>query len=354
MSSIKKLIQDLELGNAQLEKGEIDLDAITTLKSKAQALYDKLTIISYKLIEMEVKQLDEHPEKIIKEIERKERLHQETKNQTNLISAIQEQEVINEGYSVSEKGLSFEDLLFENESSITDTVEAAKSSSSTDDIDLFGNEKNPNHEESTPDSSPQEEDKEVIASKNSFLEPQQETNNTLTEEKFIEETVSEEEIIEDASKNTDLKKITPAHETITDKPAANDQMQKTEVAPQENNIKTSSINEQLAEKNSTPSLAEKLAIEKKEEQEKEIAKKMQKDAIDDLKRAISINQKFIFINDLFNGEVGVYNDMIDQINNSGDKTAAETLMKAISQEYSWDNDSASVINFIDLVERRFS
>lgn len=328
VSATKQLIEDIKSGFENLEKGNLNVEDIADLKAKALHLYDKLSIINYKIIEAQVKDIDTSADKIVKEIDRKEHIHQNQKNQTNLISAIQEQEVIAEGYNLSEKGLSFEDLLFENEAK-TDTNETP----SNENIDLFDTEAI--------------EEQETVAT-STLLE-----EDDITEKEEVSNPLAAPEVTPPPTTNK-INTITPE---LEDDPIEKEQPSTPPVvdAKMETEVNKidSSINEQLAEKNNQPSLADKLAEDHKEAQQKEIVSKMQKDPIVDLKKAISINQKFIFINDLFNGEVGVYNDMIEQINNAGDMNTAEGLLKAISQEYQWDTDSASVMNFIDLVQRRF-
>ena len=86
--------------------------------------------------------------------------------------------------------------------------------------------------------------------------------------------------------------------------------------------------------------------------EKTVADKLRQQPITDLKSAIGLNQKFLFMNDLFEGENEKFNDAINKINSF--KTLQEALAY-IDREISsaWDKENSSVINFMDLVERRF-
>ena len=86
--------------------------------------------------------------------------------------------------------------------------------------------------------------------------------------------------------------------------------------------------------------------------EKTVADKLRQQPITDLKSAIGLNQKFLFMNDLFEGENEKFNDAINKINSF--KTLKEALAY-IDREISsaWDKENSSVINFMDLVERRF-
>jgi len=86
--------------------------------------------------------------------------------------------------------------------------------------------------------------------------------------------------------------------------------------------------------------------------EKTVADKLSRQPIKDLKSAIGLNQKFLFMNDLFEGENELFNNAINKIN------AFNTLPEAIAfidNELSsaWDKENSLVLNFMDLVERRF-
>jgi len=86
--------------------------------------------------------------------------------------------------------------------------------------------------------------------------------------------------------------------------------------------------------------------------EKTVADKLSRQPIKDLKSAIGLNQKFLFMNDLFEGENEIFNNAINKIN------SFNTLPEAIAfidsdLSSAWDKENSSVLNFMDLVERRF-
>src|ERR1035437_5958559 len=95
-----------------------------------------------------------------------------------------------------------------------------------------------------------------------------------------------------------------------------------------------------------------IQVEKKEE--KPSISKIQKPAISDISKAIGINDKFQFANELFAGNMLEYNIAIQQLN------AAETLESAmdyfsnLQQLYEWDADNETVKRLLDLVDRRYS
>ena len=86
--------------------------------------------------------------------------------------------------------------------------------------------------------------------------------------------------------------------------------------------------------------------------EKTVADKLSRQPIKDLKSAIGINQKFLFMNDLFEGENEIFNNAINKINSFN--TLPEAIAFIDSELSSaWDKENSSVLNFMDLVERRF-
>lgn len=99
----------------------------------------------------------------------------------------------------------------------------------------------------------------------------------------------------------------------------------------------SSVHEKISDKTDDVSLADKL----------------KKNPVTDLKKSIGINEKFSFINELFDGDLQSYNKTIDQLNTCSDLSAAHGLLKTTAQELSWEQDSETLKLLSDLVERRF-
>ena len=81
--------------------------------------------------------------------------------------------------------------------------------------------------------------------------------------------------------------------------------------------------------------------------------KLKKSKIHDLKTAIPLNQKFIFMNYLFEGENSTYNDSIEKLNSFPDIHAARTYLKELAYIYNWNYEEEAVIQFIEMIERRY-
>jgi hypothetical protein len=75
--------------------------------------------------------------------------------------------------------------------------------------------------------------------------------------------------------------------------------------------------------------------------------------ISDLPKAISINDKFRFINELFHGNATEFNIALNQINTCSEFNDADRYVSNIRDIYHWKEENEVVTLFLDLVERRF-
>ncbi|RBQ08873.1 hypothetical protein [Pedobacter miscanthi] len=77
--------------------------------------------------------------------------------------------------------------------------------------------------------------------------------------------------------------------------------------------------------------------------------------IADLKQAISLNEKLLFIKDLFNGYNLAYSDVIDIINRMNSFEAADSyLQNNYAVKNNWASKQSTVDQFYELLNRRFS
>lgn len=87
---------------------------------------------------------------------------------------------------------------------------------------------------------------------------------------------------------------------------------------------------------------------------KTVAEKLHLKPISDLKSAIGINEKFLFVNQLFEGNLQNYSATIEKINSTADLSSAKQIAADLAGQLNWDNKNEHVKNFMELVERRFS
>lgn len=87
-------------------------------------------------------------------------------------------------------------------------------------------------------------------------------------------------------------------------------------------------------------------------QQASIAKKLEGSPISDLKKNISLNQRFQFCKDLFKGNNQEYELMLEKLNNTN-RDEAMRILQTLKDKYSWNPDSMAAKDFTDLVNRRY-
>lgn len=112
-------------------------------------------------------------------------------------------------------------------------------------------------------------------------------------------------------------------------------------------------NDETTEKSSAAepeSLNDKLRMGKTE-----LLEVLKETPIKDLRKAIGINDRFVFINDLFRGDEAMYERSIKTINSFNIYAEAEYwISRELKVKLGWDKDKESVQHFDQLVKRRFS
>ncbi len=86
-----------------------------------------------------------------------------------------------------------------------------------------------------------------------------------------------------------------------------------------------------------------------------VAETFHRAPIESIARSISLNQKFRFINQLFNGASSAYNqavEEIDTLNNYGQ--ALDLISYRYASQYLWDMSSDEVSELVEILKRRFS
>jgi hypothetical protein len=89
---------------------------------------------------------------------------------------------------------------------------------------------------------------------------------------------------------------------------------------------------------------------KHEHQKKDVSAIMQSKPINNLESAVGINEKFLFIKELFNGDTETYDKTIRIINNSSNFNEAYNYL---NQTFAWDMNNNYVQKILDLIRRRF-
>lgn len=87
----------------------------------------------------------------------------------------------------------------------------------------------------------------------------------------------------------------------------------------------------------------------------ELAEVLTREPVRDLKKAIGINDRFVFVNELFRGDEVMYERSIKTINSFNILQEAEFWMeRELKLKLAWDESKDTVRHFCQLVRRRFS
>jgi hypothetical protein len=109
--------------------------------------------------------------------------------------------------------------------------------------------------------------------------------------------------------------------------------------------------EKKPDESMSENLNQKLAVPS---ESKSIADKLKSQPISDLVAAIGINQKFLFMNDLFKGERDEFHHSMGELNKFDSFLDADNYIRNnLMAKYSWDMESPSAIRFMELIERRY-
>ena len=84
-----------------------------------------------------------------------------------------------------------------------------------------------------------------------------------------------------------------------------------------------------------------------------LASKLQQNPIPDLKSAIGINDKFLFVNELFGGSMEKYNKSIENLNDLKTLNGALIYLNELKIELQWNSSNEAYQKLKDLVSRKF-
>lgn len=113
--------------------------------------------------------------------------------------------------------------------------------------------------------------------------------------------------------------------------------------------------------NPTPTLADKFQAERKSVKDQlttngndnSLGNRMQQSQISDLKAAIGINDKFLFINELFKGDLAGYNRAIENLNNCQSRDEAMKRLHEMRMQFNWSDNSSSFMRLSNFLMRRY-
>ncbi len=89
------------------------------------------------------------------------------------------------------------------------------------------------------------------------------------------------------------------------------------------------------------------------EQKQDLGDKFQQTKITDLTKAMSINDKFLFIRELFKNKSEEFSRAIHTLNGCENIEEAFDIMEGLKKQYFWDSTSSAYLALCDLVRRKF-
>ncbi len=86
-----------------------------------------------------------------------------------------------------------------------------------------------------------------------------------------------------------------------------------------------------------------------------LQEKHAKSKIESIRSAISLNQRFLFINNLFGGDVQTFSQALNELEECPSFAAAkEQMVKVYLPKYKWNISSAEAEEFFDILKRRYN
>lgn len=90
------------------------------------------------------------------------------------------------------------------------------------------------------------------------------------------------------------------------------------------------------------------------DEDQSVGEKMQKTQVENIREAIGINEKFLFINELFNGDMTRYNKILDEINEFTTSKGVETYILELKVQSQWGDDNEAYHKLKELCERKLN
>ncbi len=183
--------------------------------------------------------------------------------------------------------------------------------------------------------------------------PQDQEKELLTKPEQIEpeiKKITQEEIDIPKTEVTEIKETVSEPEFIIEKPSA--QAAIIVEKPQEETIESSQNG------NSHEIIADKFQSKKfihdnisKKNVKKDVSAKMQTKPINDINSAIGLNDKFIFIRELFGNDKEHYHETIQVLNNFD---IYENAVNFLNENFDWNSDDPNFERLKELVRRKYS
>ena len=163
-------------------------------------------------------------------------------------------------------------------------------------------------------------------------------------EKEVEETAeAEEDPVTESEKPEEVVEEVAEDEQEDESSEVEQELPEVKIEP-ESEIEPAPIEDQI----------EEAPVRDVSEQPETLADRLKMTPLADLKKAIGLNQKFQFINELFEGDADEYADSIEKLNSADNmESAINYFEKELAAKNDWEEDHPSVLDLRELVQRRY-
>ena len=86
----------------------------------------------------------------------------------------------------------------------------------------------------------------------------------------------------------------------------------------------------------------------------DLGERLKNSPVGDLREAIGINDKFQFVNELFNGDLGQYNKVLDELNNFTSLQGVLTYLSELSVQYDFQKSGVAFQNLKSLLDTKYA
>jgi hypothetical protein len=86
---------------------------------------------------------------------------------------------------------------------------------------------------------------------------------------------------------------------------------------------------------------------------KNVEEKLKSIVIKDLNTAIGINEKYLYASELFNSDTEKFAEAINKINGMTERAELDEFIAGLSSVHNWDMENETLLNFLDLIYRKF-
>ena len=166
-------------------------------------------------------------------------------------------------------------------------------------------------------------------------------------EEIPEEQIPEHELAEGVLPYDNPMEMPVVEDELHDEPVA-DEPQKEEAPAFGGTGKFFDYDDSNFEMSAPETLGESLIHE-----DRSLAARFQQNTVRDLKSVIGINDKFLFVNELFGGSMEKYNKSIENLNDLKTLNGAMIYLNELKIELQWNSNNEAYRKLTDLVRRKF-